>query len=270
MLDEQGDPLVVDERPVLDRADARPGGELDPLAAVGVGGDEPPAGGGRLDGRLEHRPVELHATGLRPPGEHGAGGDDLDDVGPAIAQQPDDPGDVGGCPDDAGAHLRRDVDPVQAGHLAAPARSRHVRAGGLHPRPVDEAVVDCVAELEIEERAERPDVAHGREPGAQGDRRVAHPDEELASGRDPDRRDVGILEVADEVAVPVDEPGDDRVAGEVDHAHVLGHRRSSRQDRLDPAAADEQRPLGQDGAGPRVDESSGANEQQVVGHQPAA
>ena len=207
-LGEQGDPFVVDERAMLDRADAGPGGELDPLSPVGVGGDEPAACRGRLDGRLEHRAVQLDLAGLGPPGEDGAGRDHLDDVRATVAQQVDDPADVVRGPDDADPHLGRDVHARQAGHFAAAARGRHIGPGRLHPRPIQQARVDPVAELEVEERPVRADVADARDAGPQRPPGVPDADEQLALGGHPDGRRVAVLEVADEVAVPVDEPGD--------------------------------------------------------------
>ena len=105
-----------------------------------------------------------------------------------------------------------------AGHLATAAGARDVGAGALHPRARRPAGLDGVAQRDVDERPERPDVAHGREPGAQRVPRVADPAHRLLGGRRVDRRDPRVLEVADQVAVAVDEPRHDPVRHRADRA----------------------------------------------------
>ena len=72
MLDEQVDPLVIDERTVLDGPDAGPDGHLDALGAVRVGRDVYALARGFLDGGLDHRRVQFDEAGLRATGQDGA------------------------------------------------------------------------------------------------------------------------------------------------------------------------------------------------------
>ena len=58
-VDEHRDPLVVDERAVLDRADAGPDRDLDALGAVGVRGDVRAVRRRLLDGGPDHRLGQL-------------------------------------------------------------------------------------------------------------------------------------------------------------------------------------------------------------------
>ena len=53
----------------------------------------------------------------------------------------------------------------------------------------------------------------------------------------------GVLQLADEVAVAVDEPGDDPVAGDGERPSVGGRRVAGPQDRLDPLAGHEDPPV---------------------------
>ena len=81
--------------------------------------------------------------------------------------------------DDADPQLARDdrVDVGRhAGDVAATTGAGDVGAGDLHPRTLDPAGVDRVAQGDVDERAEGADVADGREAGAQRVARVADPD----------------------------------------------------------------------------------------------
>ena len=86
---EQRDPLVVDERAVLDRPDAGSDRDLDPLGPVGMGRDEDAVGRRLLDRGADCRLVQLDDVGPRAAGEDGAGDDQLDQVGAASDQLAD-------------------------------------------------------------------------------------------------------------------------------------------------------------------------------------
>ena len=95
LLGQQVDRLVVQQRAVLDGAGAGPGGVADALGAVGVGGHM-----GALGGRLSTRRAQLllgQLGGARPgpEGEHGPGGDHLDEVGAAVQDRPHPLADLG-------------------------------------------------------------------------------------------------------------------------------------------------------------------------------
>ena len=63
--------------------------------------------------------------------------------------------------DDAEAEVLGQPDVVgEADDVAAAPRRGDERAGALHPRALDVARVDRVAQREVDERAERPEVAH--------------------------------------------------------------------------------------------------------------
>ena len=141
-----------------------------------------------------------------------------------------------------------------AGDLAAAARAGDVRTGALHPRARRPAGVDGVAERHVDERPERPEVADAREPGLQRVARIADPAHRLLRRRAVDGRDAGVLEVADLVAVPVDEPGDDPVTLDGDR---LGVRRSGvagAEYRFDPVAGEQQPPVIEPQAGGDVEQ----------------
>ena len=147
--------------------------------------------------------------------------------------------------DDPEPQLRRQAERRRvAGHLAATARRRDVGAGALHPRAGRPAAVDGVAQRDVDERAVRADVADRREPGPQRRRGVADAAHRLLGRRGVDGRDAGVLELADQVAVAIDEPRHDPVAGERDRLGIGGRRVVRAQDRLDPLVGDEEAPVG--------------------------
>ena len=75
----------------------------------------------------------------------------------------------------------------ETGDVAAAAGAGHVRAGAHHPGPGDPAVLDRLAEREVDERVERPHVADGGEAAEQRGARVRHPGEGLLRGRSGSR-----------------------------------------------------------------------------------
>ena len=151
---------------MLDRAHARPDGDLDPLGAVRVGRDEQAVPCRLLDRGADHRLRQLDDARLRPAGQHRAGDDALDERRAAAGEDPDLLADLVGRLDHAQPELRRQAElRGVAGDLAAAARARDVGAGALHPRPGRPAAVDGVAQRDVDERPERPDVADRGEPG---------------------------------------------------------------------------------------------------------
>ena len=69
-----------------------------------------------------------------------------------------------------------------------------------------------------------------------------------------DRRDAGVLEVADQVAVAIDEARDDPVAGERDRLGIGGRRVARAQHGLDPLVDHEQAPVGEPRPGDDVEQ----------------
>src|SRR6266508_3066170 len=86
------------------------------------------------------------------------------------------------------------------------------RSGALHPRPDDIARVDRVAEGDVDEGPEGPDVADGGEPGHHGVACVAHARESFLRARPHEQPGVlAPFQLPHEVRVAVDEAGHDGV-----------------------------------------------------------
>ena len=119
--------------------------------------------------------------------------------------------------------------------------------------------VDRVAQRAVGERPERAEVAHGREAGLDGHARVADAEQRVLGRRGGRRRDARRLDLADEVAVGVDEPGQDGEAAEVDDARAVGEAVVGAGDRLDAAVAHEERAVGQVRARLDVEQAPGAD-----------
>ena len=115
--------------------------------------------------------VSSGSAGFGPGREDRARRDHLDEVGAGVEDPPDVRAHLVGPGGDAHPQLARHGDVGrQPGDVAAPARAGHVRAGAHHPGPGDPAVLDRLAEREVDERVERPHVADGGEA-----RRAASP-----------------------------------------------------------------------------------------------
>ena len=209
----------------MERAPARAALRM-PCRAVGVGGHMGAVGGRLLDrGRQLGLGDSSGAPGPGPEGEHGPGGDHLDEVGPAVQDRPHPLPDLrrGGRLPEAEVAGQLDVG-GQAGDGPAAPGDGDVRAGHRHPRADHGAVADRVAQGHVDERPEGADVAHGREPGHHGGPRVADPAERLLGGAAVDRRDARALELAHQVGVAVDQPREQRVPGQVEHRRPVGRR----------------------------------------------
>ncbi len=131
---------------MLDGRDSRANRRVDPLSAVRVRGD-PRA----VLRRLGHRGVHLLLgklldAGLRPRGEHRAGGDHLDEIRSVIENLAHALPHLGRRVGDAESHVgwERDIGGL-AGDLATAAAHRDVRAGDGHVRAHHHPVVDVVA-----------------------------------------------------------------------------------------------------------------------------
>ncbi len=118
---------------------------------------------------------ELGCPRVGPAGEHRTGRDDLDEVRPVAK----DLSDVGSHLVDARRHAETQVarhDAVdvdrEAGEVAATAGTGDVGTGASHARAEHVAGIDRLPERDVDERAERADVAHGGEPGARIVRRA--------------------------------------------------------------------------------------------------
>jgi hypothetical protein len=194
------------------------------------------------------------------------GDDELDQVGAAGDELADLLAGVGGRPDDPEPQVRRQGDVAgQAGHLATAAGRGDVGAGALHSRASQPARVDRVAQRDVDERAIRADVANRREPGVERGPGVADAGHRLLGGARRGRGHACELHVADQVAVAVDEPGQDGEAGQVEDADAVGGRLAVAEDRLDRAVGDEKLPLAQDLARIDVDDPRAADDERV-GH----
>ena len=144
-LGHQLDRLVVEQRAVLDRADAGPDGPLDPLRAVRVRGDERAGEPALLDRGAQLVLGELRQPRVRARGQHGAGRDHLDEVGAVAEDLPDVRAHLVHARGDAEPQLVRDdrVDVRrQAGEVAAAAGTGHVRSRAQHPGAGDPPGVD--------------------------------------------------------------------------------------------------------------------------------
>jgi hypothetical protein len=231
-----------------------------------VGRNEDAVCGRLLDGGPDRRLVQLDDVGLRAAGQDGARDDQLDQVGPAGHQVADPLARVRGRANDSEPEVGRENDVVgQPGHLAAATGRGDVRAGALHPGSGDPARVDRVPQRDVHERPIRADVANAREPGIERRPGVADAGHRLLGGARGRRRDPGELHVADQVAVAVDEPGQDGETVEVECPGTVGDGVTAVQDRLDASVADEELATLEDC--PRFDvEEVRAADDEVVGH----
>ena len=95
---------------------------------------------------------------------------------------------------------------------------------------------------------------------------MRHADERLLRRRRVRRGDARLLHAADEMAVAVDEPGDEREAAEVEVGRAVGRRqRAGRDDPGDAPVLDDERPAGEELAGDDVEDPSGADGE-AIGH----
>ena len=127
-------------------------------------------------------------------------------VAPADQQPPDPLADLVGRGHHPEPEVVGEPDVVREPHdVAAAPRRGEERAGALHPGPVELAGIDLVAQGAVDERPERPEVANRREAGLDGRPRVAGAGQHLLGRAGRRRRHARGLDVADEVAVGVDE-----------------------------------------------------------------
>ncbi len=245
---------------MLDRSDPCADRSFRAFGAVRVGGDVRAVVGRDLDGGPDLLLRELGVARLRPGGQHGTRRDDLQQVG-ATGEHPS-----GGPP-----HLVdrvRDADPQvgrqchvgrETGDLPAAARARDVRPGTAHPWTLDDPGVDGVAQRDVDEGPERPDVADGRDAGPQGRRRVRDPHQGFVRGGPlQDSRRLARFDRADEMGVQVDQARKHRVRRQVDDLSVRRDRCPPRQDGHHPLALDEDHLVVAHLAGHDVDQPSRA------------
>ncbi len=185
---------------------------------MGVGRDVGP-----VLGRLLHRRADLGLgvlgdARLGAERQHGAGGDDLDEVRPAVEQRAGAGPHLVGRVGDAEAELGGDGHVARgADHLAAAAGDRDVGAGHRHPGAGDGRLVDGVAERGVHEGAIGADVAHRGEAGEEGGARVPGAGQRLlGAGALQREQHVGQAHLADQVGVAVDEAGQHGEPGGVD------------------------------------------------------
>ena len=174
MLDHRRDRLVVDQEAVLDAVDTGRDGVLDRIGAVRVRGDAQPAPVRLVDDRAQFLVrIVLRARRSRQR-HHAARAADLDQLGAVfdlvahrLADLVDSVGD---------AFLDRQLQHVRCERgehrrIQMPAGRGDRVPGRHHPRPVDPARVDGLAQRDVEQVAagldEQPEVAHRGEPGAQ-------------------------------------------------------------------------------------------------------
>jgi hypothetical protein len=212
---------------MFDRSDAGADGAFDPFGPVRMCGDERLRELAFLDGSPELGLGELREAGVRPGRQHRPRREHLDEV----RSVPEDLAHVRPHLIDPARHaepqLPRD-DRIdigrQPGEVAAPARARHVGARAQHPGAIDPPRLDRISQRDIDERAERSDVADGRETGEQRVARVLDPGQRLLGTRAGDQRRVSLTVVLepDQMAVRVDETGQQRRPVQPDHAGPSG------------------------------------------------
>ena len=135
---------------MLDGPRPRPDRPLRALGAVRVHRDEPAVLAGLLDGRPDLVLGQLRRTGDAAAGQHRAGADALDQVGPADQQTSHALADLRRRGHDAEPEVFRQADVVgESDDVAATPRRGDERARALHPRPIDVAAVDRVAQRAV-------------------------------------------------------------------------------------------------------------------------
>ena len=95
--------------------------------------------------------------------------------------------------------------------------------------------------------------------------RVDDAEQRVLGRRRRRRRDAGRLDLADQVAVGVDEAGDDRQAAEVDPPRAVRHAVVGPGDRRDAAIADVDGPLGDQRTGFDVEQAPDADRDRAIG-----
>ena len=147
--------------------------------------------------------------------------------------------------------------PPQGAVMNAPAHC--IRGPSTSPR------VDRVAQRDVGEGPERAEVADRGEARLDGLAGMPHAEQHVLRRAGGGRRHVGGLDVADEVAVGVDEAGQDGQAAEVEHRRPVGRAVVRTQDRLDPPVADEERPARERLAGLDVEQGAGPDGERAAG-----
>ena len=132
---------------------------------------------------------------------------------------------VGEVADDRHVHVDGEL-----ARVAGAAGGRHVVAGHLQPRPGHRALVDGVAQIDVDVRPGRPHVAARREAGHQRGPRVDGAVDGRASRRRGEQRRLPVgADLVGEMRVQVDEPGQHRGGAEVDHLVGRHARRPGRR-----------------------------------------
>ena len=228
MLLHQRDGFGVENRAVLDRCHAGPHRRLDPGGAVRVCRDPAVELRRGLDDRAHLVfGVLLHAGGIGQR-QDAAGRADLDDVGAVfhrIAHRVADFLDAVRHADFHSAFVaqRFRLQPVRL--VAVPAANAEGNPGGDNPRPLNPARIDRIAQRDVA-KARAADDAYGREARLQRLLRVRRTQErELA--RHLGETAVLPVAIADRVTcqmhVRIDEPGEHRLARQIDDGRARGH-----------------------------------------------
>ncbi len=209
--------LLVEIRPVLDRANARVHGALDALRAVRMGHDPAVEIGGRAHDHVELVLCEMRVLRVVGGREEPAGGGDLDHVGAgpdhlahlashAVYTVAHTVGEAGvGQPAGRDATARQHLVVVSRG--LAEHRDRH-----LHPRADEHAVPDRLAQT----RVRAPGVADRRDPEPQRRQEVRRRLIEAVGERPVLHRQLVVLVHAGEMHVRVEQPRHQRLARAVD------------------------------------------------------
>ncbi len=210
------------EGAVLDAIDASLDGDADALDAVGMGGDAAAQAVGLLDAGAELVDRELGGEGVGSGRHVAAGGHDLDPVGAGLHAFADGLADT-------------ELAIAFAAHEPAVAACGGDRgAGDEQAGTLDEPGRDAVAKFDGERRG-RAEVANGGDTRFEHAAAVAsHPEQHALRRVAIEGRPPPGGRVKTEVRVALDEPGDDRAAGDVEGAGGAEVRAAS----LDAVAVD--------------------------------
>ena len=134
-------------------------------------------------------------------------------------------------------HDRIDVG-GQAGNVTSPAGAGHVRSRDAHAGARHPALVDSIAQRDVDEGAERAHVTHSGEASQQGIPRIARTRQRLlgTGPRQQFRVPVATVGFADQVSVTVDHAGQHRLARQVHESRTFGRCIAS-CDNIDDAVA---------------------------------
>ena len=185
---------------------------------------------------------------------HRAGGEDLDEVRAVLEIGPDDLAHLVDTVRQIADDRHVDVD-RELPRIAGAAGRRDVVAGHLQPRTRYRALVDGVAQVDVDVRPRRAHVAGRGEAGHQRRSRVHRAVDGGASGRGGEQRRLPVgADLVGQVRVQVDEAGEHGRRAQIDD--LIGGHAGRRPDALDPIAANQHTGVGDWRSATSVDEPS--------------